>query len=125
MDTPNATRANNDLWSYYIEQQWSPVLALFGGAPAAAVLGTVIANTYALFFGDAIGRMFALNAPPVTRFVEETAAAEDSRPAPESAPVPEPAEVVPPWLRAVLEEIDERAESEREAERARELQPVG
>jgi hypothetical protein len=122
MDTPDATRANSALWAHYLEQQWSAWLTPFGGPAAAALIGAGIANFYTVMWGDFVTRLFASNARGVTRFVQESGA--DVEPTWAATPLPEPsaAAVVPPWLRAVLDEIPEERAPERDGDR--ELLPV-
>ena len=111
MDTPNATRANSALWAHYVEQQWGAGLKPFGGVLTSGLIGVAIANMYAAAWGDVIGRLFASNAPHVTKFAQEHVA--DVLPPWPATPLPKADEdAIPPWLRVTLDEIDaaERAE---------------
>lgn len=105
MDTPNATRANAALWAHYVDQEVGRSLAPVGGVLASGMLGIAIANAYAAFWGDVIGRLFAANAPQVTTFAQEHVAG--ALPPWPATPLP-PAEqdAIPPWLRVTLDDID-------------------
>jgi hypothetical protein len=114
METPNATRANAALWEQYIEEQYGRMLTAMGMPAMAALMGAAIANYYAAFWGDIIGRMFATNARDVTRFVQDSSA--DVLPRWTATPVPPQAlDEPPPWLRDALDEIDRRQERQRAA----------
>jgi hypothetical protein len=104
VDAPNATRANSALWAHYIEQQWGGALTPFGGVLASGLIGIAVANMYAAAWGDFIGRLFASNAPAVTKFAQENVA--DVLPPWPATPLPEASDTVPPWLRVTLEEIE-------------------
>ena len=116
MDTPipNATRANAALWAHYVDQQWGGALTPFGGVLASGLLGIGIANLYAAAWGDFVGRLFAANARPVTKFAQENV--------PEVLPVwpavplpPSTRETVPAWLRAGFDESRQRDRERRGA----------
>ncbi len=108
MDTPeNATRSNAALWAHYIDQQVGPALTPFGGVLASGLVGIAIANVYAAFWGDVVSRLFASNAPQVTKFAQEHI--EDVLPPWSATPLPEREQTsIPPWLRVALDEIDAR-----------------
>jgi hypothetical protein len=107
MDTPNATRANAALWAHYIDQRWGSALSPVGGVLASGLIGIGIANMYAAFWGDVIGRLFAANASQVTRFAQENV--EDVLPPWPATPLPETdQDALPPWLRISFD--DELAE---------------
>ena len=111
MDTPtNATRSNAALWAHYIDQQWGGALSPVGGVLASGLLGIAVANAYAAFWGDVVSRLFASNAPQVTKFAQENVA--DVLPPWPATPLPEPEEpAIPPWLRVALDEIEEREQT--------------
>jgi hypothetical protein len=72
MDAPDATVANNSLWSAYLRQQWwwiEPVSAF----NLSSGVGASIAAAYAFWFESLIGRLYADNAPAVTNFVDRLA----------------------------------------------------
>jgi hypothetical protein len=105
MDTPNATRANSALWAHYIDQQWGGALTPVGGVLASGLIGLAVANMYAAFWGDLIGRLFAANAQQVTKFAQENIA--DVIPPWTATRLPEEEQdAIPPWLRVTLHEID-------------------
>lgn len=111
MDATNATRANAALWAHYIDQQWGSRLTPFGGVLASGMIGIGIANMYAAFWGDVIGRMFAVNAREVTKFAQ--ASVPDVLPVWTATPLPPPSpdNVVPPWLRIINYDAREREAS--------------
>jgi hypothetical protein len=103
MDTPNATRANAALWAHYVDQRWGGALSPVGGVLASGLIGIAIANMYAAFWGDVIGRLFAANASQVTKFAQENV--EDVLPTWSATPLPESdQDALPPWLRISLED---------------------
>lgn len=108
MDTPeNATRSNAALWAHCIDQQWGSALTPFGGVLASGLMGIAIANAYAALWGDVVSRLFASNAPEVTKFAQEHV--EDVLPPWTATPLPEAEQPsIPPWLRVALDEIDAR-----------------
>lgn len=108
MDATNATRANGALWARYVDQRWRRQLTPFGGVLASGLIGIGIANMYAAFWGDVIGRMFALNARQVTEFAQ--ASVPDVLPVWTATPLPlpSPEDIVPPWLRIIGVDPPER-----------------
>ena len=122
MHASTATRANRALWSHYLQHQWGPLLAPFGGESAAALIGDAIALWYEAAWGDFVDRLFATNAQGVTRFVQESGA--DVRPTPERSPLPaarDEFDTPPPWLRAVIDIYHPHDDA---PVRSRERQPV-
>ena len=101
MDATNATRANAALWAHYIDQQWGSRLTPFGGVLASGMIGAGIANMYAAFWGDVIGRLFIANAREVTEFAQTSVPNVLPMLTATPLPPPSPEDAVPPWLRII------------------------
>ncbi|MDP9237201.1 MAG: hypothetical protein M3P30_07380 [Chloroflexota bacterium] len=88
MDARAATANNSDLWARYLSDQWSAWLDAFGVRRIAGAdrITRVIAEAAAapvamwltMLYARPIGRLYSVNAPDVTRFLEESAIAPEA-----------------------------------------------
>jgi hypothetical protein len=85
MDARKATANNGDLWARYLRDQWSAWPDPLGvrrmpGADGIArafaeAAGAGVAMWLTVIYAQPIGRLYSVNEPDVTRFVEELAIA--------------------------------------------------
>lgn len=123
MDARDTTSNNADLWSAYLEQQWSRWIDPFGllrddnsvTRATAAVAAAGMARAVTAWLAPAIDTMYRANAPAVTAFVHDAAIAPDV--------VAIPAEYAAPRIPVLPDALAPVASAERFA--ARELAAAG
>ncbi len=74
MTVHNATAANIDLWTHYLDRSWGRVFDAFGQQYIAQAIATGVASWLALLAGPQIAWMYGVNAPDVNTFLRIEAA---------------------------------------------------